>query len=327
MDGFINLLKPAGMTSHDAVSAIRRIFRMKKVGHTGTLDPMACGVLSICLGSGTRAAEYLESDDKAYRCELMLGTVTDTGDIWGNVTGGDPEAAKAVTRNQVKDALLCMQGEQLQYPPMYSAIRKNGKHLYEYARKGETVDVEPRRINLYSITPVHVLDEPGRVMFDVVCSKGTYVRTICTDLGERLGCGATMTFLTRTRSGAFHIDDAVTLEEMLLAIEEADGIEPEETLAVKHTGPMRADLGRYVRPVDEMLPYFGSATLDAAQHRLYVNGGKIAKRNASIGRENSLPRENRFCDMFLMYGPEGFCGTARLDRGTGVFTAGKVLFR
>ncbi|MBR5228541.1 MAG: tRNA pseudouridine(55) synthase TruB [Firmicutes bacterium] len=327
MDGFINFLKPAGMTSHDAVTAMRRILRMKKIGHTGTLDPMACGVLSVCVGSATRAAEYLESDSKAYRCELILGRITDTGDIWGETVGGDPEAAEKITEEQVREVLASMVGPQDQYPPKYSAIRINGRRLYEYARNGEEVEIEPRRIEVYELNPLHIFEEPGRIMFDVSCSKGTYVRTICTDIGEKLGCGATMSFLVRTASGSFRLDESVTMEEMLAVITEAEGIPGEEILSVRHDEPLKADMSRFIRPADSMLTHFGSVTLDEAEHKKYVNGGKVAMRNAEITRQNSMEPGSRHSDVFLVYGPEGFAGTAKLNIENRVFTADKVFVR
>jgi len=327
VDGFINFLKPAGMTSHDAVTAMRRILRMKKIGHTGTLDPMACGVLSICVGSATRAAEYLESDSKTYRCELVLGKVTDTGDIWGTFMGGDPAAAEQITKDQVLEVLRSMEGPQEQYPPMFSAVRKNGRRLYEYARNGEEVEIEPRQIEIYELRPLHIFHEPGRIMFDVSCSKGTYVRTICTDIGEKLGCGAAMSFLVRTSSGSFRIEDSVTMEEMLAAVTEAEGIPGQEILSVRHDEPLKADMSRFIRPADSMLSHFGSVKLDSAEHKKYVNGGKVAMRNAEITRENSVKAGERHSDIYLVYGPEGFAGTAKLNRERRVFTADKVFVR
>lgn len=331
MDGFINLLKPAGMTSHDAVSTLRRILCTKKIGHTGTLDPMAAGVLSICVGAATRAAEYVECDIKAYRCELRLGIVTDTGDIWG--TPADtaemlPRSPGDITGQEVTAALLSMKGIKEQYPPMYSAVRKNGRHLYEYARNGEKVEIEPRRITIFDIAPVAVFREPGRVVFDVVCSKGTYVRSICTDLGEKLGCGAAMSFLVRTKSGSFDIKDAVTLEELLGYISEKEGVAPDEILKKRRESSLEYDLSRFITPVDRHLDGFGIICLDEEEQVKYVNGGRLSPHKVAVKKENSLPENTQYKDMYRVYGTaDRFLGTAVYDHEKKNFKAGKVFFR
>ncbi len=331
MDGFINLLKPAGMTSHDAVSALRRILCTKKIGHTGTLDPMAAGVLSMCVGSATRAAEYVECDEKEYRCELLLGTVTDTGDIWGKALEsacGARIKAEDITADMVIEALHSMKGEQDQYPPIYSAIRKNGKHLYEYARNGEEVEIEPRRITVHSIEPVSVFHEPGRVLFDVKCSKGTYVRSICTDIGEKLGCGASMSFLVRTKSGSFCIDDAVTLEEMAEYVSHHEGISVEDIYARRRDSSFEYDMSMFVIPIEQRLEHFGSIFLDEEEQAKYVNGGKLSPAKVTVKKENSLKFGEKYSDMFCVYGAAGqFLGTAVYDREKRNFKAGKVFFR
>lgn len=327
MNGFINLLKPAGMTSHDAVNSVRRIIGIKKVGHTGTLDPMASGVLPICIGPATRAAEYLEADVKSYRCELKLGTVTDTGDIWGNVLERRA-VPDDLTEEDVRTALESMRGEQSQYPPMYSAIRVNGKRLYEYARKGEEVKVEPRRIFIYDIKVAGVFYEPGRVMFDVTCSKGTYVRTICTDLGNALGCGAAMSCLIRTGSGRFDISDSVTLEELLEAASRDSGLSGDEVMAARREGISGGAVSEMIMPMDRMLSGFGSIVLSDAEKMKYCNGGKIAFRNALRRADNTIGEGNRFSDMYLVYGEDGgFVGTAVADAGKRIYTVGKVFVR
>ncbi len=328
MDGYINLLKPAGMTSHDAVAACRRILRMKKIGHTGTLDPMACGVMCICAGKATRAAEYLESDRKSYRCELRLGITSDTGDIWGRISPGDMKRAESVTKQEILEALEKMKGRQLQYPPMYSAVKVNGRKLYEYARKGETAEVKPRPVTIYDIRPVRILEEPGTVVFDADCSKGTYIRTLCTDLGDTLGCGAAMSFLLRTSSGRFHIRDAVTFEEILGAVTEAEGRTAEEILEQRINDPLTADLSRFILPVDSMLDGFGALHLSEAGARRFVNGNEIRIGSVHITEPNTLENNNRFSDLFRVYGPENrFLGTARADRRKELVIADKVFYR
>lgn len=211
INGMILLNKPLGKTSHDMVYAIRRLTGIKKVGHTGTLDPMAEGVLPICIGSATKAAELLTMADKCYRAELVLGMTTDTQDAEGEVLTqcpvncGEEEIVRAV-----KD----FEGEIDQIPPMYSAIKKDGKKLYELARQGKTVDRPSRRVTIYSIDIVKLDMEEGRVTIDVCCSKGTYIRTLCEDIGIRLGTGAYMNALVRTRTGDFVLENAYTMNEL-----------------------------------------------------------------------------------------------------------------
>lgn len=328
MDGFINLLKPAGMTSHDAVASFRRILRIKKIGHTGTLDPMACGVMCICVGRATRAAEYLESDRKTYRCEMKLGLTSDTGDIWGDVTEFDSAAADRVTEERILEALASMKGEQLQYPPMYSAVKVNGRRLYDYARKGESVEVSPRKITIFDIRPVHVLEEPRTVMFDVECSKGTYVRTICTELGRMLGCGAVMTFLLRTKSGAFDLADAVTFEEIIAAVSEAEEMSAEEIMGRRHDEPLKADLSRYIIPMDRMLDSFGKIYFNKKNAQRFVNGNSTDMKVVRVAEECRGTEDSRFRDHYRVYGPErNFLGIAYIDREKDTVEVDKVFYR
>ena len=209
MDGILNLLKPAGMTSHDAVRYISRKLGKVKTGHTGTLDPMAVGVLPICIGKATRVSEYLLADDKKYRCEMQLGLETDTQDIWGKTIS---TSEVDVTEEQIRKAFEKFDGEIEQFPPKFSAIRVNGKRLYEYARNGIEVEIKPRRITIHKIEIVKI--EDNKILFDVLCSKGTYVRTICHDIGIELGCGAAMSFLLRSKSGVFTVEKTITLEDL-----------------------------------------------------------------------------------------------------------------
>ncbi len=214
MDGILNILKPPGMTSHDVVAFVRRLVGGRKTGHTGTLDPGAAGVLVICVGRATRIIQFLPGD-KEYRAEITFGLATSTGDAFGEVVYRHD--ATTLTRGTVEEALQDFVGEILQVPPMTSAIRYQGKKLYELARQGVEVERRPRRVNIYSLRLVR-MDRLGtphpRVLVDVACSAGTYIRTLCTDLGERLGCGAYMSFLLRTRVGGFPVTQALTLEEV-----------------------------------------------------------------------------------------------------------------
>ena len=210
MDAVINLLKPPGMTSHDAVSFVRRIYRQKRVGHSGTLDPAAAGVLPIYLGNATRLVEYGEHFDKEYRTEIQFGISTDTGDDTGAIL-----CRKAVDRamlQNLESVVSSFLGAYDQIPPMYSALKVNGRKLYELAREGIEVERVSRRVEIQSIRLLHQGDD--QAVIHVSCSKGTYIRTLCEDIGFRLGIPATMALLLRTRVGPFEIDHASTLEEI-----------------------------------------------------------------------------------------------------------------
>lgn len=209
MDGILNILKPPGMTSFDVVGYLRGLFKIKKIGHTGTLDPGAVGVLPVCIGKATKAIEFLMEKDKVYRAELTLGICTDTQDAMGKVIKTSPVN---VNKNQIESVIKAFEGEYLQIPPMYSALKINGKKLYELARKGVEVEREARKVNINFIEIINI--EKDKVMFEAGCSKGTYIRTLCSDIGEKLGCGAHMSFLLRSSAGIFHIGDAFTLEEI-----------------------------------------------------------------------------------------------------------------
>lgn len=210
MNGIINVLKPSEMTSHDVVSFIRKTFNMKKVGHTGTLDPNAAGVLPICIGKGTRVAQYFDDFNKSYRGEVTLGSSTDTQDKYGVVL---ETSDKEVTKEDINNVFEQFKGDIKQTPPMYSAIKIDGKKLYELAREGKTIERKQRDITIYDINILKNY-ENKRILFDVDCSKGTYVRTICNDIGERLGTFGHMSFLMRTKVGNFDIKEAYTLDEL-----------------------------------------------------------------------------------------------------------------
>ena len=209
MDGVIVLNKPLGKTSHDMVYFMRRLTGIKKVGHTGTLDPYADGVLPVCIGRATKAADMLTESDKRYRAEMVLGKTTDTQDAQGKVLS---ETDVNVTEEQIISAVKSFIGETEQIPPMYSAVKKNGRKLYELARKGIEVEREARKITVYSIDILDISDK--KVIMDVFCSKGTYIRTLCGDIGAVLGVGAYMNALTRTASGRFCLDESYSCEEL-----------------------------------------------------------------------------------------------------------------
>ncbi|MBT9142964.1 MAG: tRNA pseudouridine synthase B [Dehalococcoidia bacterium] len=210
MDGIINVLKPPGMTSHDVVNLVRRLTGMRRVGHTGTLDPGAAGVLPICIGKATRVSEYVLRMDKSYRAELSLGQATDTEDAAGQPVLTKP--VPALTPHGVELVLKGFLGKGSQIPPMYSAVRVDGERLYELARRGEVVERKPREIQIYNINLLAIRE--NFILFELDCSRGTYVRTLCRNIAEKLGSTGHMSFLLRTAVGPFLLGNAVTFEEL-----------------------------------------------------------------------------------------------------------------
>lgn len=209
MDGVINIYKEAGWTSFDVVAKMRGILKIKKIGHTGTLDPAATGVLPVCVGKGTKKVESFMSDDKVYRAVMLLGVTTDSQDMTGDIlTRSEVNSSEA----EVTEAVKSFIGGYDQLPPMYSAKKVNGKKLVDLARKGVEVERTPRFVNIMDID-IEKIELP-RVTMNVTCSKGTYIRTLCHDIGQKLGCGAAMESLIRTRVGRFKIEDAITLEQL-----------------------------------------------------------------------------------------------------------------
>ena len=212
INGILNISKEAGYTSFDVVAVVRGVYRQRKSGHTGTLDPMATGVLPVALGKATKVCGLITDWDKEYIAELLLGKTTDTLDITGEVTGGDPEAVKALADSQITEAVNRYTGEIDQIPPMYSALKKDGRRLYDLARSGQVVEREARKVTIHNI---EVLDISLPVVkIKVLCSKGTYIRTLCDDIGRDLGCGGCMQSLVRSKVGPFTLDNAVSLDEI-----------------------------------------------------------------------------------------------------------------
>jgi tRNA pseudouridine55 synthase len=210
VQGILVVDKPVGLTSHDIVQRVRRIFGIRQVGHTGTLDPIASGVLVVLVGSATRIAQFLQEDDKEYHLTMKLGVETDTQDITGEILG--ERDASSVRRTDLEEAVNAYLGTFSQAPPSFSAVKHAGQPLYRLARKGVRVEVEPRKVTIYGI---RVRDwKVPRVSLEVVCSKGTYMRTLCHDIGRDLGVGGCMESLVRVRSGVFTMGDAVDLEEL-----------------------------------------------------------------------------------------------------------------
>ena len=213
MDGFINVLKPTGLSSHDVVDIVRRIFKQKRVGHAGTLDPAAAGILPIALGRAARLVEYMEGADKSYRAEIAFGYATDTGDVYGEVIES-VENPVLPSEEELRSVLGRFVGVITQTPPAYSAIKVGGQRAYDLARQGAAVEIPTRTVRIDRLDLVHADAVHARILVDVNCAKGTYIRSLCTDIGAALGLPATMRFLLRTRVGGFMLADSYTLEEL-----------------------------------------------------------------------------------------------------------------
>ncbi len=298
-NGILNINKPEGWTSQDVVAKLRGRLHIRRVGHTGTLDPMATGVLPVCFGKATRIIEYYDDDFKTYEAEMKLGMVTDTLDITGTVLETKPVD---VSEEDVIQAIDSFRGWITQIPPKYSALKVNGKPLYKYAREGVEVEIKSRKIYVEDIQPVEVNLRENRILFRVTCSKGTYIRTICDDIGKKLGCGGTMTALQRTQSGCFRVEDARTLPEIL---EMTDG-----------------ELERCVIPMDETLLHLGRIELKSMESvPFYYNGREIDTGYVNVLASPAVPEAmqegSRLEDKYRVYDPEGkFLGISSLRENT-----------
>ncbi len=257
MDGIINIYKEAGYTSHDVVAKLRGILRERKIGHTGTLDPQATGVLPVCIGKATKLCELLLDKEKAYEAVMLLGVTTDTEDM----TGREISRKKpCVTEEEVRRAAERFTGSYGQIPPMYSALKVDGKRLYELARDGKEIERKPREVEIFENTPLSfTYGEEGMVetvTLRVRCSKGTYIRSLLRDMGEFLGCGACMQSLVRTQAGEFFIEEAATLAEVEAARDDNR-------------------LQELILPVEKMLAKYPAGTVKAPFERYLYNGNQL----------------------------------------------------
>lgn len=289
MDGILVIDKPAGLTSHDVVNRVRRLAQQRRVGHAGTLDPMATGVLLVCLGQATRIAEYLAGSAKAYRARARLGESTDTQDAMGQVVARRPVS---VTRADVEAAIAALRGPIRQVPPMYSALKHQGRALYKLARAGVTVEREPREVTIHALTLT--LFEPPDLEFVVECSAGTYVRTLAHDVGEMLGCGAHLTALRREASGTYGVADAVS---------------PDALEALAGTGAWT----QYVVPIARALAGWPALYLEELEAQRLANGQPVPWPAELDG------------DLACAFGPgEVLVGLVRADRAAGLARPAKI---
>ena len=256
MDGIIVINKPQGCTSHDIVYKVKKIFN-QKVGHTGTLDPNATGVLPLLIGKGTQLSKYLINHDKIYEVVLQLGVKTDTADSEGNVIQ-KKEVDKTVLNNQyIVDVFNTFIGKQEQIPPMYSAIKVQGKKLYEYAREGKTVDVKPRTIEIYKIELLNIDNNNCKLSFKVHCSKGTYIRSLCEDIAKRLNTVGYMESLNRVQVGCFNIKDAISIDFLKENYENTEFIK------------------KHFISIEDFFNKSSSIALDSRKLQLFLNGVKL----------------------------------------------------
>lgn len=270
MDGIINVLKPSGMTSFDVVAYLRRLLGIKKIGHAGTLDPLAVGVLPMCVGRATKVVEFLMEKDKFYRAELTLGIITDTQDSSGKVISS---VVPKASDGEIEAAVCAFVGKYRQKPPMYSALKVEGKRLYELARNGIEIERQYRGVEIYLNQVLYIDRRDGiKVLLDVHCSKGTYIRTLCADIGERLGCGGHMSFLLRKRTGPFDISAAYTLEE--LAKLQKNGM--------VHTALLGVDM------IFDGIP---GLALDENQDKKFRNGMHIPVSDSLASSDNSTAQD------------------------------------
>ena len=287
MNKIISILKPTGMTSHDVVSRVRKILNIKKVGHTGTLDPDASGVLPICIGKATKVCEVILNKDKSYICELTLGISTDTYDASGEILKKVDDFK--FSNEDIERAFDTQRGEINQLPPIYSALKVNGKRMCDLVRSGRQSEItlKTRRVNIKDIKILSI--KGNKVMFYVECSKGTYVRSICHDIGEYLGCGAHMSFLNRTSSGKFDLDNSITLEELELFYE-------------------NKTLDKYLYDIDYVLDSFNYVVLNSNAIKYYSNRGSIDDKRFL---KNNFDKDDEFV---RVYSTDNFLGLGKLSK-------------
>ena len=250
INGVVNIYKEEGYTSHDVVAIVKKLFKAK-TGHTGTLDPQATGVLPICLGKATKLSDYIMADIKGYKATLKLGITTDTQDIWGNVCSTKDVCCNHEEIRQVIETFI---GKQSQIPPMYSAIKVDGKKLYELAREGKTIERKSRDVEIYSIDIVS-FNGKDEVELDIICSKGTYIRTLCHDIGEKLNCGGVMASLLRFKSGEFCIENAIKISELREKV--------------------KSDNLDFIIPIEDILKNFTKVISNKLAQKYIENGNKI----------------------------------------------------
>ncbi len=305
-NGIINIYKEAGFTSHDVVAKLRGILGQKKIGHTGTLDPEAVGVLPVCLGKGTKVCDLLTEKDKTYEAVIRFGVVTDTQDMTGQVLRS---CEACVKEEELLRAMTQFKGEYEQIPPMYSALKVGGKKLYELAREGKTVERKARKVYIHELTLLSIAEDGKSARMRVHCSKGTYIRTLCEDIGEILGCGAAMEKLTRTAVGIFKIEDAITLDQV------SEIVKAGKAASV-------------IRPVDSLFTAWPAVMVKKDAEKFLFNGNPMKKACLVMTKESKdltmtdILKDGQFV---RVYDSEGrFCAVYRYDEQRSMFKNEKM---
>ncbi len=294
--GIIIINKPSGITSHNCISKLRWLLKERKIGHCGTLDPIASGVLPIMIGNAVKASEYLVDHDKRYFAGIKLGITTTTEDITGETTSEFNGALPSF--EEFARVAKSFEGEIMQVPPMYSALKVGGVKLLDLAREGVTIERKARKVNIYSCDP---LEKDGEFYLDVACSRGTYIRTLCADIGEKLGCGAVMSSLSRTEVGVFKEEDAIIFDDL-------NNMTREEILS-------------HLIPVEKMFMHLPEARMDEFFNRLYFHGEKI-----KLGKLRTIKGE--VGDLFRVYDNEGFYSLGEIVESEGIkYFRQKKLFK
>ncbi|WP_303863303.1 tRNA pseudouridine(55) synthase TruB [Alkalibaculum bacchi] len=283
MNGIINIYKSQGMTSHDVVYKVRKILHTKKIGHTGTLDPIAEGVLPLTIGQGTKISQFIVEKEKEYVAELSFGSKTDSFDRTGQIIG---QVDKIITEDELKKTLLLFTGEIDQVPPIYSAIKVDGKKLYEYAREQIQVEIKARKISIHELELLHFEFPIAKIR--VACSKGTYIRSLCNDIGEKLGTFAHMTSLIRTKSGPFHLDKAISLKQL-------------EALSSEK-------IEQHLYPMDFPLQHLFRVDVQPYSAKYLLNGNPLIQKNI-VQNINDIP----LCEKVRIYLHDEFKGVGLME--------------
>lgn len=303
MDGILAVWKPEGWTSHDVVAKVRRLLKMKRIGHAGTLDPMVTGVLPLCLGRSTRVVEYVQERPKAYEAVLRLGIATDTEDLTGEII--ESQSVESISEGEIETILKRFVGPIEQIPPMFSAVKVDGKRLYELAREGKTVERKARTVTIHEIKLISssLSSSQPEFTFSVICSKGTYIRTLCVDIGRALGLPATMAKLTRTMSGGITAENCLTLERI------------EELMQA-------GELDNMLIPADEAISHIEKATVSPSVAKQALRGQKLALSQVTL-REKEW-KSNELVRLYDSSGSEVFLGIFQVDAALSLVKPVKV---